>query len=114
LVQLTAIMTQASDNHASPHSRDGRSAGLLGIQRAAAPCRSDVPLRRVRADEVRVRTFSTNSRPALRAAASGGRPRPATTPRGPGNRAHPVHTAIYGLLGSTAFVLFKPSIPNTM
>jgi hypothetical protein len=30
-------MTQASDNHASPHSRDGRSAGLLGIQRAAPP-----------------------------------------------------------------------------
>jgi hypothetical protein len=34
-----------------------------------------VPLRRVRASVVRVRSFSTNSRPALRAAASGGRPR---------------------------------------
>ena len=33
-----------------------------------------VPLRRVRAGEVRVRTFSTISRPARRAAASGGRP----------------------------------------
>jgi hypothetical protein len=29
-----------------------------------------------------VRSFSTNSRPALRAAASGGRPRPATPPAG--------------------------------
>src|SRR5215213_5845364 len=34
-----------------------------------------VPLRHVRAGEVRVRTFSTDSRPALRAAACGGRPR---------------------------------------
>jgi hypothetical protein len=38
---------------------------------------ASVPLRRVHAGEVRVRSFSTNSRPALRAAASGGRPRPA-------------------------------------
>jgi hypothetical protein len=36
---------------------------------------ASVPLRRVRAGELRVRTFSTNSRPALRAAACGGRPR---------------------------------------
>jgi hypothetical protein len=34
-----------------------------------------VPLRRDHAVEVRVRSFSTNSRPALRAAACGGRPR---------------------------------------
>jgi hypothetical protein len=36
---------------------------------------ASVPLRRVRAGEFVVRSFSTNSRPALRAAASGGRPR---------------------------------------
>ena len=35
-----------------------------------------------------VRSFSTNSRPALRAAACGGRPRPATTRREPGHRPH--------------------------
>ena len=39
-----------------------------------------VPLRRVRAGEVRVRSFSTNSRPALRAAACGGRPRAGNDP----------------------------------
>ena len=36
-----------------------------------------------------VRTFSTTSRPALRAAASGGRPRPAKTPRGPHGKMTP-------------------------
>jgi hypothetical protein len=40
-----------------------------------------VPLRRVRAVEGAGRLFSTPSRPALRAAACGGRPRPAARTR---------------------------------
>jgi hypothetical protein len=51
-----------------------RSTNRCGERDAKHVC---VPLRRVRAGELRVRTFSTNSRPALRAAACGGRPRPA-------------------------------------
>jgi hypothetical protein len=37
-----------------------------------------------------VRSFSTNSRPALRAAASGGRPRAGNDPTGTGDRPHPL------------------------
>jgi hypothetical protein len=56
---------------------------------------ASVPLRRVHAGEVCRRCFSTNSRPALRAAACGGRPRAgsATTatrePASPSNRVEP-------------------------
>ena len=58
---------------------------------AAGREHASVPLRRVRAGEVRVRTFSTNSRPALRAAACGGRPRAGNDTTVTGEPAHPPH-----------------------
>jgi hypothetical protein len=48
-----------------------------------------VLLRRVRAGEVRVRSFSTNSRPALRAATSGGLPRAGNDTTVTGQRTSP-------------------------
>ena len=52
-----------------------------------------VPLRRVRAVEGAGRLFSTPSRPALRAAASGGRPRAGNDTTGTGEPAHPLRAA---------------------
>src|SRR5215216_2237306 len=74
----------------SPYSHRNSSDSPVPAEHEA----SSVPLGRVRAGEEAGRLFSTPSRPALRAAACGGRPRPAT-PRSPPPTGITLHTRWY-------------------